>query len=210
MQFRQSKDYKASIEKSINYHKVELDRLINEKNNQFNVLKADFDNTISEYQQKRLETASEQTRSFYDEFIEKLKLQKDLINKKVNTYTHSGWNPLDIEVNYGITDNSRFQAFIQLNYVGQVFAIYIRVVTFESRAFWLGLGGNDSLKTFRTKSEYTIHKNFNDIPIAFERNIFEIFKTGFPDNQDKPLYIEKVRIRASHDKIPMSVTFIMT
>lgn len=86
--YRQSKEYKDLINKSLQEHKLTLDKLIEEKNNQLEIYNASLDKSIMEYKEQ-LKTVSEDNQKQIKEFISKLEEQKEYIEMRVNTYKES-------------------------------------------------------------------------------------------------------------------------
>ena len=86
--YRQSKEYKDLIHKSLQEHKLALDKLIAEKNNQLEIYYASLDKSIMEYKEQ-LKTVNEDTQKQIKEFISKLEEQKEYIEMRVNTYKES-------------------------------------------------------------------------------------------------------------------------
>jgi len=197
--YRQSKEHKELIQKSLEEHQVALDKLIIEKNNQLKIYDANLDKSINEYREK-LNNESNENKEKIEEFIKKLEEQKEFVDIQTHTYRHSGWEAKDIPENYAINLNSNFYGRIVLSEIGQSFAIYIRIVTTDNKQLWLGFAGNNGNTTpFKSRDEFTSQQTFNEKEITINENIINYFRQGFPDYKTQPVKVINVRLRASND-----------
>lgn len=204
--YRQSKEYRDLIKNSLEEHKIALDKLINEKNNQLKIYDASLDKSIKEYTEQ-LKTVSKDSKEQIEKFITKLEEQKEYIDTQIHTYKHSGWGPKDIPENYPVDLNSNFYARIILNDIVQSFIIYIRVITGDNNQIWIGFAGNTGKTTpGKGRNEYTSHQTFNDKEVIINENIFNIFKQGFPELKTLPIRIINIRLRASNTDL-REITF---
>lgn len=194
--FRQSKEYKGLIQKSLTEHKVALDKLIIEKSEQLKNLEETLDKLILEYKTK-LDNTDEKQKNLIELFINKLEEQKILIDGKYNIFEHRGWKPWDIPVNYLIDKSSTFHAKITLKSPNQKFIIYIRVRTNDNKYLWLGFAGSDEDRQYSVKDEFTEYRVYNSDEVQIEENIYSFFKHGFPGSSGEPLLVDLVRLRGS-------------
>lgn len=196
--YRQSREYKELINKSLEEHKAALDKLITEKNNQLENDKMRLDSLIMEYKEK-LKTAGDENKKELKEFISKLEEQKEFIDTRIHTYKHSGYEPKDILENYPINQNTIFNTRITLNYPNQPFVIYFRVIAANNKKFWLGFAGGTESKPFKSNDEYTPQQIYSSKEVVINENIVSFFKQGFPTLDTNPVQIDCIRLRASND-----------
>jgi hypothetical protein len=205
--FRQSKEHKDLIKKSLEDHKIALDKLIIEKNEQFNNYEANLEKSIKEYKEQ-LATVSKKDKIQIEQFISKLEAQKAIIDIPLHKYIHSGWDPLDVPLNYPINQFSNFYARIILNKPNQEFIIYIRLINSENKRFWLGFGGKDITLPAFAKIEFTQYKFYNSSVVTIDENIHSCFKSGFPTVTSLPVLVDCVRLRGSiNDDSEISFNF---
>jgi len=194
--YRQSKEYKDLIKKSLDDHKVALDKLISEKNSQLRNYEISLDKSITDYKQK-LETVGEEQKQQIKSFISNLEEQKIFVDTQIHTYRHSGWEFKDINENFPITSNTSFFARILLNSINQAFVIYIQIKTNDGKQIWLGFSGNNGNTTVTT-NEYTQKIDNESNEVVINENILSVFKKGYPTSQSIPVQVITVRLRASN------------
>jgi hypothetical protein len=206
--YRQSKEYKELIKKSYDEHNLAFEQLIREKEKQMESLQLSFDKTISEYKMK-LSTVEGERKTQIEKFIDELEVQKDFLSSQIHTYTHSGWEYKDIQINYPINQYSRFYARIELNQGNQLFTIYIQIRTKNNKYVWIGFAGNsgESLP-LRTRNEYKVDIGTtpDTIKLIINENIYKYFNEGFYELKTEPVEVVSVRLRAS-DENTNSINF---
>jgi hypothetical protein len=208
--YRQSKEYRELIKKSLEEHKIALDKLIIEKNNQLKIYETNLDNLIMENTEK-LKTASKVNKKEIEKFIMSLEKQKEYFDKEIHTYKHKGWAPMDINEDYSIDQNTNFYADIKLTQLKQKFQIYIRVIASDNKKYWLGFGGGNKNDNFKSPNEYSRIQIYNSRQVIIQENIISAFKTGFPGSNAQPIKIDCVRLRASDsDLTEISFSYNMT
>ncbi|NUM51262.1 MAG: hypothetical protein HUU48_09110 [Flavobacteriales bacterium] len=197
--YRQSKEYRDLIKKSLEEHQLALEKLVTEKNNQLKIYDASLDKSIMEYNEQ-LKTVSEDNKKQIKEFISKLEEQKEYIDTQVHTYKHSGWQHKDILENYSINQNTNFYARITLNQIGQTFVIYIKIITSDNKKYWLGFSGGVKNDIYKDKGghEYSRTKIYNSKEVVIQENIVSFFKEGFQQLNTLPIQIGCVRLRGSN------------
>lgn len=206
--FRQSKEYKDLIRKSIDEHKLTLENLVREKENQMRNIELSIDKTIIDYKMQ-LTTAGEEHKSQIENFIEKLEDQKDFLGAQLLTYNHSGWNHKDIQINNPINRYSKFYTRIVLNQPNQLFTIYLKIKTKNNKLVWLGFAGNSSENLpLKNQSEYKVDigTNPNTNRVVMNENIYDYFIEGFDYLKTEPVEVVCVRLRAS-DEDKKEITF---
>lgn len=80
--FRQSREYKEIIRKSIAEHGNVLDKMVAEREKQFKIMEANYDKTLAEYQ-KKLKTAKEGEKKDIEAFIQTIEKQKESFETQV-------------------------------------------------------------------------------------------------------------------------------
>lgn len=195
--YRQSKEYKDLINKSLQEHRLALDKLLAERNNQLDIYNASIDKSIMEYKEQ-LKTENEDTQKQIKEFISKLEEQKEYIDTQIHTYKHSGWHNKDIPVSYHINSFTIFNSKITLNDINQSFTIYMRVKTNDNNQIWLGFAGNNGkIIPYKSNDEYTLQQNYNEQEIIIHQNIVSFFNAGFPKLNSYPIQVDCIRLRGS-------------
>lgn len=195
--YRQSKEYKALIKNSLDDHKMELEKLINEKESYLKNYEISLANSINEYKEK-LNIASDENKIQLTEFISMLEEQKELIDSQIHIYKHSGWREKDIFETYDIDKQSVFYAKILLSQVGQVFAIYIRIVSDSNKKRWLGFAGDNVNRISKDPYEYTTRKAYDSKEIIIEENILSIIDREYPELESEKKHIDCIRLRGSN------------
>lgn len=214
--FRQSKEYKDLMKKSLNDHKIALDNLIEEKDNQLKNIAAGYDKSIKELEYKAgmlsdsLNELDKIQAEVMKEMILKLKEQKDFIDPNFKTFKHSGWRNKDIAENYTINQSTLFKFRALLNNPEQSFTVYMRIIANDNKPYWLGFGGrniiDNSEKQKQLLNESTKYKTYNSLVVEIKENIFNCFGDAFSDKGIMPVKIDCVRLRGS-DENKNEITF---
>ncbi|MCX6318257.1 MAG: hypothetical protein NTW29_13275 [Bacteroidetes bacterium] len=193
--YKQGKDARDLIKESLNKHEVELDKLINEKNNYFKNFEISLNKSIQEYQERLSRSQNLENKEQILEFISKLEEQKDIMDLKI--HTHSGYSPQDIAENYIISESTLFYTKINLSNPNQSFIIYLRIVASDGKKYWLGFGGNIKDTPGKTKYEYTSHSIYPTKNPMIQEKVLETFRLGFPELNCYPIRIDNIRLRGS-------------
>lgn len=194
--YRQSKEYKGLIQKSLTDHKTALDKLIIEKSEQLKNYEVNLDKSIKEYKEQLTNVDGEHQVQI-QQFISKLEEQKSFIETQFNIHKHAGWAPKDIPVNIPINNYSDFNAKIILPTISQHFVIYMRVRTNDNKHLWLGFAGSDVNAPYFDREEYTHNRVYNSLEVIISENIYSYFKFGFPNYTSKPVLVDCIRLRGS-------------
>lgn len=207
--YKQSKEHKDLIKKSLDDHKIALDKLIDENNKQIKIYLRNIDNAIADHKQD-LSNANEEQKKQIKSMIKALEGQKSILDFQGKTYKHFGYKHKDIPENIPINANSIFYSKIVLNKTNQSFVIYIRLKTQSNKMVWIGFAGNSGdSKPYKTKDEYKL-QNYGDPEtnrIVINENILSVFKEGFPELNTEPIEIDCVRLRGSDENMG-EITFI--
>lgn len=196
--FRQSKEYKNLISKSLQDHKIALEKLIDEKNSYLKNYELNLEQLIIEY--KALANGEDLKEKVVESIIVKLEEQRKIVDTQLQTFMHSGWKHKDIVENIKINEASIFYSNILLNSTTQNFTIYIGLRTNDKRRFWIGFTNSGEDLPYRTKSEYKVYHKSTSKRETINENIATLFREGFP-KLDLPVTVDCIRVRGENSDL---------